>query len=92
MTFRTLLKLILFGVTMQYKTYIQVQFGCLNVERRPPQMCACLVSAAGSAAPPGESSHVVCLLLGGLDEAQKLELRHSSDKTGAGGRAEERPF
>lgn len=51
-----------------------------------------LVGTVGSAAPPGESSHVVSLLLGGLDEAQKLELGHSLDKTGAGEQAEEQHF
>lgn len=49
---------------------------------------ACLTT--GSAASPGEPSHVVSLLLGGLDEAKKLELRHSSDKTGTVGQAEEK--
>lgn len=45
-----------------------------------------------SAASPGESSHVVGFLLGGLDEAQKLQLRHGLDETGAGERVEERFF
>lgn len=46
----------------------------------------------GSAASPGESSHMVSLPLGGLDEAKKLQLRHGSDKPGAVEQAEEQHF
>lgn len=48
--------------------------------------------SARSAASPGESSHMVSLLLGGLDEAQKLQLGHSSDETGTVVQAEEHFF
>lgn len=47
------------------------------------------LSLSWSAASPGESSHVVGLLLGGLDEAQKFELRHGADETSAEGLVEE---
>lgn len=33
-----------------------------------------------SAAAPGETRHVVCLALGGFNEAEELQLRHSQDK------------
>lgn len=41
------------------------------------------------AASPGESSHMVGLLLGRLDEAQKFELWYSVDETSAKGRVKE---
>lgn len=60
--------------------------------RRQPQTDVKKCVTARSAASPGESSHMVSLLLGGLDEAQKLELRHSLDETGTAKRAEEHFF
>lgn len=43
----------------------------------------------GSAASPGESSHMIRLLPGWLDEAQKLQFGHGPDETGAREQAEE---
>lgn len=42
-----------------------------------------------SAASPGESGHVVGLLLGCFDETQELQLWHGANETGAEGQVQE---
>lgn len=53
------------------------------------ELHVCTFVVVHSTATPGEPSHMVGLLLGGLNESQKLQLRHGLNKASADAQAEE---